>query len=79
MFMINLRINPMYIVYKYKYGIQIFLLLQIISKYIDDSVLYDLEGIGKVKFDFRVVVMLKSVRPLTAYLHKLITPRFAEK
>ena len=52
---------------------------KIAQKYINDPVLYERPEIGKVKFDVRYVVMLKSVKPLRAFAYKNFFLRFANK
>ncbi|XP_076758495.1 tubulin tyrosine ligase-like 12 isoform X2 [Xylocopa sonorina] len=52
---------------------------KIAQKYITDPVLYERPEIGKVKFDVRYVVMLKSVKPLRVYAYKNFFLRFANK
>ncbi|XP_055371780.1 tubulin--tyrosine ligase-like protein 12 [Condylostylus longicornis] len=53
---------------------------KIAQKYIENPVLFyrnDLEE--KVKFDIRYVILLKSVQPLEAYIHRKFYLRFANK
>ncbi|XP_076666159.1 tubulin tyrosine ligase-like 12 [Andrena cerasifolii] len=52
---------------------------KIAQKYIADPVLYERPEIGKVKFDVRYVVMLKSVSPLRVFAYKNFFLRFANK
>nr|XP_033324359.1 tubulin--tyrosine ligase-like protein 12 [Megalopta genalis] len=52
---------------------------KIAQKYIADPVLYERPEIGKVKFDVRYVVMLKSVKPLKVFAYKNFFLRFANK
>lgn len=52
---------------------------KIAQKYIDTPVLYTRPGVGKVKFDIRYVVLLKSVEPLVAYAYTNFFLRFANK
>ncbi|KAG7203962.1 hypothetical protein KM043_001828 [Ampulex compressa] len=52
---------------------------KIAQKYISKPVLFDRPGIGKVKFDIRYVVLLKSVEPLKAYTYTNFFLRFANK
>ncbi|XP_076638732.1 tubulin tyrosine ligase-like 12 [Colletes latitarsis] len=52
---------------------------KIAQKYIAAPVLYDRPEIGKVKFDVRYVVLLKSVKPLKAFAYKNFFLRFANK
>jgi tubulin--tyrosine ligase-like protein 12 len=50
---------------------------KIAQKYIEDPVLFNRPEIGKVKFDVRYVILLKSVQPLEAYVYKEFFVRFA--
>ncbi|XP_076165510.1 tubulin tyrosine ligase-like 12 [Ptiloglossa arizonensis] len=52
---------------------------KIAQKYVTTPVLYERPGIGKVKFDVRYVVMLKSVKPLRVFVYKNFFLRFADK
>jgi tubulin--tyrosine ligase-like protein 12 len=54
---------------------------KIACKYVSSPVLLkipDIEGDG-VKFDVRYVILLRSIRPLKLYLHKIFWLRFANK
>jgi tubulin--tyrosine ligase-like protein 12 len=54
---------------------------KIACKYLSTPVLLkipDIEGDG-VKFDVRYVLILRSIRPLKLYVHKIFSPRFANK
>ncbi|KOC64670.1 Tubulin--tyrosine ligase-like protein 12 [Habropoda laboriosa] len=52
---------------------------KIAQKYITKPVLYQRPENGKVKFDVRYVVMLKSVKPLRVFAYKNFFLRFANK
>lgn len=55
---------------------------KIAQKYLSDPVLFyreDVEGTGLVKFDIRYVLLLKSIKPLEAYVYKNFFLRFANK
>ncbi|XP_012251794.2 tubulin--tyrosine ligase-like protein 12 [Athalia rosae] len=52
---------------------------KIAQKYIEDPVLYSRPELGRVKFDIRYVVLLKSVRPLKVYVYSNFFLRFANK
>ncbi|XP_012276050.1 tubulin--tyrosine ligase-like protein 12 [Orussus abietinus] len=52
---------------------------KVAQKYIFDPILYLRTEIGKVKFDIRYVVLLKSVKPLSAYVYTNFFLRFANK
>lgn len=51
--------------------------MQVACKYVEDPVLLDRDDIGKVKFDIRYVVLLRSVQPLKLYAYKVFWLRFA--
>lgn len=50
---------------------------KIAQKYVEDPLLFYRPGIGPVKFDVRYVILLKSVKPLTAYVYRQFFVRFA--
>ncbi|XP_076283033.1 tubulin tyrosine ligase-like 12 [Lasioglossum baleicum] len=50
---------------------------KIAQKYITEPVLFERAGIGKVKFDIRYVVLLKSVKPLKVFVYRHFFLRFA--
>ncbi|XP_076657468.1 tubulin tyrosine ligase-like 12 isoform X2 [Halictus rubicundus] len=52
---------------------------KIAQKYITNAVLFERTEIGKVKFDVRYVVLLKSVKPLKVFAYKNFFLRFANK
>lgn len=51
---------------------------KIAQKYIENPVLFD-RDVGKVKFDVRYVILLKSTKPLEVYVYKNFFLRFANK
>lgn len=53
---------------------------KIVQKYIENPILYYRDDLsGKVKFDIRYVILVKSVKPLKVYLYKNFFLRFANK
>lgn len=52
---------------------------KIVQKYISNPVLFYRPECGSVKFDIRYVILLESVKPLKAYVHKEFYIRFANK
>ena len=52
---------------------------KIIQKYIERPILFYRGDVGKVKFDIRYVVLLKSVSPLILYKYDVFWLRFANK
>lgn len=53
---------------------------KIAQKYLENPVLFEREELGgKVKFDIRYVILLKSVEPLEAYVYTNFFLRFANK
>ncbi|XP_005176031.1 tubulin--tyrosine ligase-like protein 12 [Musca domestica] len=53
---------------------------KIAQKYIEDPVLFYRDNLSaKVKFDVRYVVLLKSVKPLEAFIHRKFYLRFSNK
>ncbi|KZC06258.1 PREDICTED: tubulin--tyrosine ligase-like protein 12 [Dufourea novaeangliae] len=52
---------------------------KIAQKYIANPILYERPEIGKVKFDVRYVLLLKSVKPLRVFAYKNFFLRFANK
>lgn len=52
---------------------------KIAQKYIEDPVLFQRPDCGAVKFDLRYVLLLKSVKPLSAFVYKNFFLRFANK
>ncbi|KAF7664143.1 hypothetical protein LDENG_00188030 [Lucifuga dentata] len=52
---------------------------KVVCKYLEDPVLFSREDIGMVKFDFRYMVMLRSVHPLCLYAYKVFWVRFANR
>ena len=52
---------------------------KVVQKYIENPVLFYRGDIGRVKFDIRYVVLLKSVQPLKLYKYNVFWLRFANK
>lgn len=52
---------------------------QVVSKYLEDPVLFRREEVGMVKFDIRYMVLLRSVEPLRLYAYNVFWLRFANK
>lgn len=52
---------------------------KIAQKYLQNPVLFNRLEVGKVKFDVRYVVLLKSVQPLEVYAYRNFFLRFANK
>ena len=52
---------------------------KIIQKYIEHPVLFYRGDVGRVKFDIRYVILLKSVKPLKLYKYNVFWLRFANK
>ncbi|XP_077565267.1 tubulin--tyrosine ligase-like protein 12 [Stigmatopora nigra] len=52
---------------------------KVVCKYLEDPVLFEREDIGLVKFDFRYMLMLRSVNPLRLYAYKVFWLRFANR
>ncbi|KAL8559513.1 hypothetical protein ACOMHN_037177 [Nucella lapillus] len=50
---------------------------KVACKYVSDPVLFDRGDLGKVKFDVRYIVLLRSVQPLKLYVYKVFWLRFA--
>lgn len=53
--------------------------LQVVSKYIESPVLFLREDVGKVKFDVRYIVLLRSVKPLTLFVYDVFWLRFSNR
>ncbi|KAL0196302.1 hypothetical protein M9458_009874, partial [Cirrhinus mrigala] len=49
----------------------------VVSKYLEDPVLFHREEVGMVKFDIRYMVLLRSVEPLRLYAYDVFWLRFA--
>lgn len=52
---------------------------KVVSKYLEDPVLFHREELGMVKFDIRYMVLLRSVEPLRLYAYNVFWLRFANK
>ncbi|XP_060512126.1 tubulin--tyrosine ligase-like protein 12 [Panthera onca] len=52
---------------------------KVVSKYIESPVLFLREDVGKVKFDVRYVVLLRSVKPLTLFVYDVFWLRFSNR
>lgn len=52
---------------------------QIVSRYITNPVLFLRPEVGWVKFDYRYVILLSSVKPLELYIYNVFWLRFANK
>ncbi|XP_022647207.1 tubulin--tyrosine ligase-like protein 12 isoform X3 [Varroa jacobsoni] len=52
---------------------------KMVCKYITDPVLFNREGIGRVKFDLRYCVLLRDVSPLKVMVHRKFYLRFANR
>uniref|UniRef100_F6W449 Tubulin tyrosine ligase like 12 n=1 Tax=Macaca mulatta TaxID=9544 RepID=F6W449_MACMU len=52
---------------------------KVVSKYIESPVLFLREDVGKVKFDIRYVVLLRSVKPLRLFVYDVFWLRFSNR
>ncbi|XP_015779329.1 PREDICTED: tubulin--tyrosine ligase-like protein 12 [Acropora digitifera] len=52
---------------------------KVVCKYIEKPVLFDREGIGRVKFDVRYLVLISSAKPLVIHVDKVFWLRFANQ
>lgn len=53
--------------------------MQVVSKYVEDPVLFSRDDVGPVKFDIRYVVLLRSVRPLRLFVYDVFWLRFSNR
>lgn len=52
---------------------------KVVCKYLEDPVLFLRPDVGSVKFDFRYMLMLRSVKPLRLYVYDVFWLRFANR
>ncbi|XP_068134259.1 tubulin--tyrosine ligase-like protein 12 [Hyperolius riggenbachi] len=52
---------------------------KVVSKYIEDPVLFQRDDVGLVKFDVRYIILLRSVQPLRLYAYDVFWLRFANR
>ena len=52
---------------------------KVVQKYIEDPVLFYRGDVGRVKYDVRYVILLKSVKPLKIFKYNVFWLRFANK
>lgn len=52
---------------------------KVVCKYLEDPVLFEREEVGKVKFDIRYMLLLRSVQPLRLYAYNVFWLRFANR
>ncbi|CAI5773934.1 tubulin--tyrosine ligase 12 [Podarcis lilfordi] len=52
---------------------------KVVSKYIENPVLFFLEDVGLVKFDIRYIVLLRSVKPLRLHVYDVFWLRFSNR
>lgn len=50
-----------------------------VCKYIESPVLFLREDVGKVKFDVRYIVLLRSVEPLQLFVYDVFWLRFSNR
>ncbi|XP_053438955.1 tubulin--tyrosine ligase-like protein 12 isoform X1 [Nycticebus coucang] len=52
---------------------------KVVSKYIESPVLFLRDDVGKVKFDIRYIVLLRSVKPLSLFVYDVFWLRFSNR
>ncbi|XP_066214709.1 tubulin--tyrosine ligase-like protein 12 isoform X2 [Saccopteryx leptura] len=52
---------------------------KVVSKYIESPVLFLREDVGRVKFDVRYIVLLRSVKPLRLFVYDVFWLRFSNR
>lgn len=52
---------------------------QVVSKYIESPVLFLREDVGRVKFDIRYILLLRSVKPLRLFVYDVFWLRFSNR
>ena len=52
---------------------------QVVCKYIENPVLFHREGIGRMKFDVRYLVLISSAKPLVLHADRVFWLRFANQ
>uniref|UniRef100_A0A9W3GCW1 Tubulin--tyrosine ligase-like protein 12 n=1 Tax=Camelus bactrianus TaxID=9837 RepID=A0A9W3GCW1_CAMBA len=52
---------------------------KVVSKYIESPVLFFREDVGRVKFDVRYIVLLRSVKPLQLFVYDVFWLRFSNR
>lgn len=52
---------------------------QVVCKYIESPVLFLREDVGRVKFDVRYIVLLRSVKPLRLFVYDVFWLRFSNR
>ena len=57
----------------------VYFTMQVVCKYIENPVLFHREGIGRVKFDVRYLVLISSAKPLVLHADKVFWLRFANQ
>ena len=57
----------------------VYFALQVVCKYIENPVLFHREGIARVKFDVRYLVLTSSAKPLVLHADRVFWLRFANQ